>query len=123
MKTKSNGPSRDRSVAERGPPRHLDRAGEAGVLDVLASGLGVAGVELAGDDAPARGEARRHRDRRVAGERADLEHPLRPEREDEHLEQAAFEGADHHPGVGEIARVASAARCRWGGGGVVCASA
>ena len=53
-------------------------------------------VELAGVDPPALGQRGGHRERRVAAERADLEHALRPPEPDEQLEEPAGDRPRQH---------------------------
>ena len=53
-------------------------------------------VDLAGVDPAALRQRRRHRERRVAAERADLEHALRPPEPDEQLEEPAGDRPGEH---------------------------
>src|SRR5206468_12216455 len=59
-------------------------------------------VEVARVDVPALGQARRHRERRVAAIGAELEHPLRAEPEYEQLEEAPFDRPGQHLRSAEI---------------------
>ena len=78
------------------PEPVLDAVGDLRFLRVAACDLRRLVVDVAGDHAAVRGECERHRDRRVAGERAELEDPLGAGRADERTEELSLEEADHH---------------------------
>ena len=68
-------------------------------LALASSGLAILLPELERRDAAAPRQCFRHRDRRVAGERADLQDPLRARDRDEQSEEASLHRADQHAGT------------------------
>ena len=90
------GPVELRHGVEGGALDDLDRVRVRAAGDVGPGHRGVHGAQLAGGDASARGEPGRHRQRGVAAEGPDLEHPRGAQGVDEHLEEAALERAHHH---------------------------
>ena len=74
----------------------LDAIGNAGGLEVARGRLRVLLGELEAEQAPGRGEAAGDRDRRVAGEGADLERLLGADRSGEDLHERSLVGRDLH---------------------------
>jgi hypothetical protein len=83
---------------ERRPDVDGDPVGEPRALDVAPRDRRVLLVELARVDAAAVREPARHRERRVAAVRPELEHPPRAERPDQELEKAPLDRPGEHLG-------------------------
>ena len=86
-----------RRVSAARPMRISIRSATPGVGEVGGGDLGVLLGELARDQAPARSEAARDADRRVAGERAELERFAHTGRLAEKGQKGALVGGDLHP--------------------------
>ena len=65
-------------------------------VDVALGEVGALGVELAGDDPPARRQGRGHRQGGVAAVGPQLQHQLWPPRPHQRFQEAAFDGAGQH---------------------------
>src|SRR5262249_40440630 len=78
------------------PDAVVDAIRETRLLGVASCDRGRPLVDVARDDPPAVGKPARHRERRVAGERPELQHAPRTGGADEELEAPALDLADHH---------------------------
>src|SRR5262249_30862308 len=85
-----------RDCLKRGPDVQCDARAVGTAIEVALRERRPLLVDLARVDAAAVGQRRGHRERRMAAERADLEHALRPAEPDEQLEKAAGDRAGEH---------------------------
>ena len=90
-----------------GADADFDAIGDAGVLEVARGDLGELLAELAAEQAPGGLEAAGDADRRVAGERADLERLAGADRARQERHERALVRRDLHPAMSPIAAVSA----------------
>jgi len=84
------------TVVEFALPKELSILGDPGLLPRLAGDRGPLLADVTAQQAPAGTQAPRHRQSRIAGERADLHHAGRSHGPDQHLHQQRLVVADLH---------------------------